>query len=224
MQHYVSYYKLASKATIGHNQLTEKINLFTYFRSLITDMKINLSFKLQNTALCKRFAKPRFNSAKHEIPFCIGLQVYGSNSVLCNHGAVAFEISETCSWITRAQCNPSSVTEIWNLKVSPSMQGEQTLSFPFLYCVWIVIISILSFQTVFFKSLKSFRIQRATLREHIPKTWGNIFPSTSFTDNREHKTASLISCPSAYCYTPANWNCSSETFLTTLGQKSLLIA
>lgn len=52
MQHYVSYYKLASKATTGHDQLRGKINLFTYFKTLITDIKISLSFRLQSTAFC----------------------------------------------------------------------------------------------------------------------------------------------------------------------------
>jgi len=74
IQHHVSYYKLASKARANHDQLTEKIHLFIFFiQSLIVDTKISLSFKLQNTALCKRFAKPWFNSTKHEIPFCIRL-------------------------------------------------------------------------------------------------------------------------------------------------------
>lgn len=113
MQHNVSYYKLASKATMGHNQLTENINLFTYFRSLITDMKINLSFKLQNTALCKRFAKPWFKSAKHEIPFCIGLQAYGSNCPLQSWCS--------CLWSHRDMCldNYGSVqpqVSNWDLK------------------------------------------------------------------------------------------------------------
>lgn len=33
MQRYMFYYKLLSKTTTGHDQLTEKIHVFTYFKS-----------------------------------------------------------------------------------------------------------------------------------------------------------------------------------------------
>lgn len=52
MQHYVSYHELASKATTGHDQLTGKRYFFTYFKTLIIDIKISLSFGLQSTAFC----------------------------------------------------------------------------------------------------------------------------------------------------------------------------
>lgn len=97
------------------------------------------------------------------------------------------------------------------------MQGEQTLSFPSLHCAWINMIIIPSFQTVFVQKSKIIQDVKSNVKGTYSQKRRQQISWTPFTDNREHKTTSLISCPSVYHNSPSQLKPQQWDFLYSLG-------